>query len=132
MAHKEHSRADHKEKREFFENSLEDVGLILKKEARQSVNFVLIHAPIDVLFQYAEILKMKFPIKQQVRLSEKNIASDLYFVQFQDFSERQTSNFVRSFFKKAFNYFKIELDTQKFPTKKNVLSAVFSKDKDYL
>lgn len=73
LVHNEH----HKEKREFFERSLEDVGFIIRKEAYQNVKFVLIHAPKDVLIQYAEILKLRLPIKQVQEIFEEIFESNI-------------------------------------------------------
>lgn len=55
-----------KEKRRFFERNLEEEGLILEREKIEGTdyNFVKIHAPIEVLRRYAEILKLRMPMKQ--------------------------------------------------------------------
>ncbi|XP_073835487.1 anoctamin-2-like [Musca autumnalis] len=54
---------DHIRKREIFETNLKKEGLQLEYDKTQSVHFVLIHAPKDVLYRYAEILKIKMPMK---------------------------------------------------------------------
>lgn len=63
-----------REKREIFENNLKEVGLILEKEESQKVRFVKIHVPREVLCQYAEVLKLRMPMKQVCVLQfKKNI-----------------------------------------------------------
>lgn len=56
-------REDHVKKREIFEANLEHEGLQLERDKTQNVHFVLIHAPKEVLCRYAEILKIKMPMK---------------------------------------------------------------------
>lgn len=58
------NRSSHVEKRNAFEKRLEAVGLELEKEENQRIHFVKIHVPKDVLCQYAEILKLRLPIKE--------------------------------------------------------------------
>lgn len=50
-------------KRNIFEKNLETVGLILEREENQHIHFVKIHVPEHVVAQYAELLKMRMPIK---------------------------------------------------------------------
>lgn len=42
---------------------MESVGLILEREANQRIHFVKIHIPTHVVAQYAELLKIRMPIK---------------------------------------------------------------------
>lgn len=58
------NRSGHIAKRETFQKRLEAVGLELEKEENQRIHFVKIHVPKDVLCQYAEILKLRLPIKE--------------------------------------------------------------------
>lgn len=46
-----------------FKKSLEGVGLILEEETVQNIHFLKIHVPDEVLEQYAEILKLRMPLK---------------------------------------------------------------------
>lgn len=57
---------DARERRRCFEQNLSDEGLILEREKIEGTeyNFVKIHAPIEVLRRYAEILKLRMPMKQ--------------------------------------------------------------------
>lgn len=52
------------EKRKIFEANLLKVGLQLELDNTQRIHFVKIHAPIEVLYRYAEILKIKLPLKK--------------------------------------------------------------------
>lgn len=58
-------QGDHRnvEKRQIFESNLETVGLLLEREENQRIHFVKIHVPREVLCQYAEILKLRLPIR---------------------------------------------------------------------
>lgn len=52
-------------KREVFEKNLAKEGLELeRKTVDEEVNFVKIHAPLEVLRRYAEILKLRLPMKE--------------------------------------------------------------------
>ncbi|KAH8276085.1 hypothetical protein KR018_002378 [Drosophila ironensis] len=54
---------DHRSKREIFEANLRREGLQLEHNKVQRVHFIKIHAPAEVLYRYAEILKIKVPLK---------------------------------------------------------------------
>jgi hypothetical protein len=51
-------------KREVFECHLQEEGLILEREQNLLLHFVKIHAPVEVLGRYAEILKLRMPMKK--------------------------------------------------------------------
>lgn len=62
MKRKEENRS---EKRETFEENLILEGLELERcVVDDEIHFVKIHAPIDVLRRYAEILKLRLPMKE--------------------------------------------------------------------
>lgn len=67
LAYDENSSRNNTIKRETFEKHLQVVGLQLEKEENQRIHFVKIHVPKDILCQYAEVLKLRLPIKE-VRL----------------------------------------------------------------
>ncbi|KAH8409217.1 hypothetical protein KR009_010799, partial [Drosophila setifemur] len=54
---------EHRRKREIFEANLRREGLQLEHNKVQRVHFIKIHAPAEVLYRYAEILKIKVPLK---------------------------------------------------------------------
>lgn len=57
---------DAKEKRRVFEANLDQEGLKLEREKIEGTDyyFIKIHAPTEVLRRYAEILKLRMPMKQ--------------------------------------------------------------------
>lgn len=57
-------KEDHIKKRATFEDNLRKEGLHLEYDNTQHVHFVKIHAPRDVLYRYAEILKIKLPMRK--------------------------------------------------------------------
>lgn len=64
LAYDETSKRTNITKRDYFERQLVTAGLILEKEENQRIHFVKIHAPKPILYQYAEILKIRLPIKE--------------------------------------------------------------------
>jgi len=60
-----------RERREIYERNLEEEGLVLEHEKLESshYNFVKIHAPLEVLRRYAEILKLKMKMRDVSVLS---------------------------------------------------------------
>lgn len=57
-------KLDNIRKREIFEANLEKEGLHLERDNTQRIHFLKIHAPREVLCRYAEILKIKLPMKK--------------------------------------------------------------------
>jgi hypothetical protein len=53
-------------RREIFERHLLEEGLILEREQNLLLHFVKIHAPVEVLGRYAEILKLRMPMKKVI------------------------------------------------------------------
>lgn len=51
-------------KRAIFEENLRHEGLELEAEETGDLHFVKIHAPLEVLRRYAEILKLRMPMKE--------------------------------------------------------------------
>lgn len=57
------------EKREVFEENLLQEGLELERYViDEEIHFVKIHAPLEVLRRYAEILKLRLPMKEVSKL----------------------------------------------------------------
>ncbi|XP_074041423.1 anoctamin-2 isoform X3 [Leptinotarsa decemlineata] len=113
LAYDEQGQPDDVEKRKTFEKNLETTGLILEHEENQRIHFVKIHVPKEVLSRYAEILKLRLPIKDD----ESDLPKDNLIV--------ETAN-------RMMKYFNVSLDPRKFPVKKYQLTAEFSRDKSYL
>lgn len=62
ICQKEAERCD---RREVFEENLIHEGLELEREiVDEEINFVKVHAPLEVLRRYAEILKLRLPMKE--------------------------------------------------------------------
>lgn len=53
-------------KRSIFEENLKNEGLELEYESVENLHFVKIHVPIEVLRRYAEILKLRMPMKEVI------------------------------------------------------------------
>lgn len=53
------------EKREVFEENLLQEGLEIESYViDDEINFIKIHAPLDLLRRYSEILKLRMPMKE--------------------------------------------------------------------
>ncbi|XP_063915509.1 anoctamin-1-like isoform X2 [Zophobas morio] len=113
LAYDKDDKPEHAEKRKEFEKNLEAVGLILEKEESQRIHFVKIHVPREVLCQYAEILKLRLPIRYDEPMSE-------------------SSNVFYSTINKVLDCLNVRLDPQIFPPKQYKLTAEFNREKNYL
>lgn len=51
-------------KRRVFERNLVNEGLEIEQEKYENLTFIKIHAPVEVLRRYAEILKLRMPMKE--------------------------------------------------------------------
>jgi Dimerisation domain of Ca+-activated chloride-channel, anoctamin len=61
----ERKETERTEKREIFEQNLVNEGLEIERvTVDDEINFVKIHAPLEVLRRYAEILKLRLPMKE--------------------------------------------------------------------
>lgn len=131
------------EQRKIFENNLELDGLQLEREAPDDLyglNFVKIHAPVSVLRDYSEILKLRMPMKEcsKIRKSERTNAilnAALYMSKFsalKDVSEKTNSliDKVEACWDRFMS--KIRVDPDMFPERRHRLTAIYSKDKEYL
>ncbi|XP_040571122.1 anoctamin-1 isoform X1 [Lepeophtheirus salmonis] len=114
------------ERRRVFESNLQKEGLVLEHLPREpsGLHFIKIHAPDTVLKRYAEILKLRLPMKKFDHITE--IKMDSFRVPiFTDVVEGvQTTldQFLQSF----------RVDQKLFKSKANELTATFSRDKEYL
>ncbi|XP_055370961.1 anoctamin-5 isoform X4 [Condylostylus longicornis] len=105
-------------KRQTFEQNLEKEGLQLEREKTQKIHFVKIHAPLDVLKRYCEILKIKMPIK---KLREQDMCNVPEFQLMQE---------MKSFFGRPFQF--VKLDPEKFPPRDYKLHFDYSRNYEYL
>ncbi|XP_073830259.1 anoctamin-6 isoform X1 [Musca autumnalis] len=114
--------SDHKldniKKRETFEANLEKEGLHLERDNTQRIHFIKIHAPKEVLYRYAEILKIKLPMK-------KIPGQDQIYRE-----EYELSDSVRTC---CGNIFKsIQLNPEKFPPKPKRIHFEFQRNYEHL
>ncbi|XP_037816459.1 anoctamin-1 isoform X2 [Lucilia sericata] len=116
------SGADHKldniKKREIFEANLEKEGLHLERDNTQRIHFIKIHAPHEVLCRYAEILRIKLPMK-------KIPGQDQIYVE-----EFELSESVRSCCAKIFK--SVQLNPEKFPPKPKRIYFEFQRNYEHL
>ncbi|KAL6259932.1 hypothetical protein P5V15_009842 [Pogonomyrmex californicus] len=107
-------------RRKIFEKNLEKEGLQLEYEQGESngLHFIKIHAPKEVLRRYAEILKLRMPMKELPGCQMPQAKSSVIIKE------------VNSFFRRIMN--KYYVDTTIFPTMKQNFTAVYSRDKEYL
>lgn len=59
-------------KRGIFEDNLENEGLELERDSIDQFHFTKVHTPIEVLRRYAEILKLRMPMKEVI-LTVENV-----------------------------------------------------------
>jgi anoctamin-1 len=112
-----------KSKRNTFEHNLEQEGLVLSRQQhlQTGLHFVKIYAPIEVLKRYAEILKLRLPMKKFEHIQEVQAIRSTIPI---------TGNVVKGVknsFTEAFMY-----DQDKLARNIHELTAVFSRDKEYL
>ncbi|XP_050684598.1 anoctamin-5 isoform X4 [Leptidea sinapis] len=131
------------EHRRIFERNLEADGLQLEREAPENchgLNFVKIHAPYAVLRDYSEILKLRMPMKECSKIRKGGrtnaiLSAAMYMSKFsalKDAPEKTNSFLDRldSFWESIMS--KLRVDPELFPERKHRLTAIYSKDKEYL
>ncbi|XP_046423271.1 anoctamin-4-like isoform X1 [Neodiprion fabricii] len=108
------------EMRRIFEENLEHEGLKLEYEKPEpnGLNFIKIHAPIEVLRRYAEILKLRMPMKNVAGFRPSETSTNIIVKE------------VNSFFRRLLS--KFDVNQTIFPTMKHQFTAVYSRDKEYL
>lgn len=103
-------------RREVFEENLQIEGLQLEKYVvDDEIHFVKIHAPLEVLRRYAEILKLRMPMKEIPGLTTVSERTKSTFNQFM-------KGFMRKFI----------VDEKHFPPISHRFTAIYSRDKEYL
>lgn len=105
----------------IFEENLELEGLQLEYESPEpsGLRFIKIHAPQEVLRRYAEILKLRLPMKELITgPSTSSLRSNTIM--------REVNSWITNFMK---HYY---VDTTIFPKIKHRFTAVYSRDKEYL
>ncbi|KAF9409293.1 hypothetical protein HW555_011328, partial [Spodoptera exigua] len=131
------------EQRKIFEQNLELEGLQLEREAPENLyglNFVKIHAPVSVLRDYSEILKLRMPMKDCSKIKKSGqanaiVQAALYMSKFTALKDvHEKTNSLVEQVDACWDRFmsKIRVDTDMFPERKHRLTAIYSKDKEYL
>lgn len=132
MAYDEQGKQEHVQRRKTFEASLQQTGLILEREVNQRIHFVKIHVPREVLCQYAEILKLRMPIKDVSSGRVKGCSAAIFYSLFQNNEQLPKENIVTNIVQTCLEKCRVTLDSRKFPPQKYQLTAEFNKDKPYL
>ncbi|XP_063835911.1 anoctamin-1 isoform X4 [Ostrinia nubilalis] len=131
------------EQRRIFEENLELEGLALERAAPDNLyglNFVKIHAPVQVLKDYSEILKLRMPMKECSKIrkggkTNKILNAALYMSKFSALKDvHEKTNSLLDKVEGCWDSFMntIRVDPVKFPEKRHRLTAIYSKDKEYL
>ncbi|XP_019698195.1 anoctamin-1 isoform X2 [Harpegnathos saltator] len=104
----------------IFEKNLEKEGLQLEHEQAEpnGLHFIKIHATKEVLRRYAEILKLRLPMKELLKCEIPQTYNNVII--------KEVNTFVRRIMSKYY------VDTTVFPTMKHHFTAVYSRDKEYL
>ncbi|XP_067614286.1 anoctamin-1 isoform X2 [Eurosta solidaginis] len=107
-------------KRFKFESNLAENGLHMELDYKeeQQIHFVKIHAPLDVLRRYAEILKLRMPMKEIPGMSAVNRSTRSMF--------SSLKSVVQFFLRNIF------VDEKYFPRRAHRFTAIYSRDKEYL
>ncbi|XP_059619123.1 anoctamin-4 isoform X2 [Phlebotomus argentipes] len=108
-------------KRTIFEENLVNDGLELEMESvEDELFFTKIHAPVEVLRRYSEILKLRMPMREIPGLTEmiKKSSQPSFLNQLNGL----WGSFVKSFL----------VDETHFPPISHRFTAVYSRDKEYL
>ncbi|XP_047543176.1 anoctamin-1 isoform X3 [Vanessa atalanta] len=131
------------EHRRIFEQNLENEGLQLEKEAPEELyglHFIKIHAPLAVLRDYSEVLKLRMPMKEcsKIRKGARTNAilnAAMYMSKFSALKDvhEKTNSLIDKVDECWDNVMsKLRVDPALFPERKHRLTAIYSKDKEYL
>ncbi|XP_076076765.1 anoctamin-1-like isoform X4 [Mytilus galloprovincialis] len=124
--------------REIFEKNLREEGLQLEEDLTVSkdeeADFMKVHAPYEVLTRYAEILKLKMPVK-------KNLVLDKIQMKYSQLESLRMQNPMKSVSTKLWTkvtgiakriYTPFQLNEDQVPHIKRRFTLVYSRDKEYL
>ncbi|XP_033224171.1 anoctamin-4-like isoform X2 [Belonocnema kinseyi] len=106
--------------RRAFDANLGKEGLEIEYEPPEAngLCFLKIHAPREVLRRYAEILKLRLPMKEVPRLRVAQTRGNAIFDEMNSYIDKIMKHYY--------------VDTTIFPTLKHRFTAVYSRDKEYL
>ncbi|XP_017873582.1 PREDICTED: anoctamin-1 isoform X3 [Drosophila arizonae] len=114
----EATEAENEEKRRIFQENLIQQGLEVELSQKDQIYFVKIHAPLEVLRRYAEILKLRMPMKEIPGLSVVNRSSKSVYSSLKS----SCHSILRH----------IYVDERYFPKRAHRFTAIYSRDKEYL
>ncbi|KAK7864472.1 hypothetical protein R5R35_011703 [Gryllus longicercus] len=107
-------------RRRVFEENLAHEGLELEYEKPEpnGLTFIKIHAPVEVLRRYSEILKLRMPMKEIPGLQDVHAKTNSLLDEMNTWFHHVMSKFY--------------VDTNVFPPRSQRFTAVYSRDKEYL
>ncbi|KAF0291689.1 Anoctamin-1 [Amphibalanus amphitrite] len=115
---------DHELRQKIYEENLRKEGLHLEEEKideNSPLTFVKIHTPWEVLQRYAEILKVRMPMKEPAGLNtDEDFIKKVPVI-------REITDLVDIVDKGMFG-----VNPRKFPPKNKYLTGVYSRDREYL
>lgn len=99
---------------------MEEEGLQLEYEQIEpnGLHFIKVHATKEVLRRYAEILKLRLPMKDLLSCEMPQTRNNVII--------KEVNTFIRRIMSKYY------VDTSIFPTMRHHFTAVYSRDKEYL
>ncbi|XP_039491220.1 anoctamin-1 isoform X3 [Drosophila santomea] len=138
----EPTELENTEKRRVFEANLISQGLEVEASQKDQIWFVKIHAPLEVLRRYAEILKLRMPMKESLcnlRIYERSnrLRNAAHYltnkIPGMSVVNRSTKS-VFSSLKHVFQFFlrNIYVNEEIFPKRAHRFTAIYSRDKEYL
>ncbi|KAB7498085.1 Anoctamin-1, partial [Armadillidium nasatum] len=109
-----------KTKRAIFHKNLIEEGVEIEEDGIEDVplKFVKLHAPFEVCTRYAEILKLRMPMKKIPGIMAIELNAPVVLLE------------VTDFFSRFFNF--VRIDTKIFPPKNKHFTAIYSRNKEYL
>ncbi|XP_071549184.1 anoctamin-1-like isoform X2 [Panulirus ornatus] len=130
----DHTEHEQEERREVFEKNLTKEGLVLEVDKVEDVplRFVKINAPFEVCTRYAEILKLRMPMKEKLDevFMQQRIVFHFPGLPALEFTPPAVFQDMTDCVSRIFNF--VRIDQNVFPPKNRRFTAVYSRDKDYL
>ncbi|XP_060647312.1 anoctamin-1 isoform X2 [Drosophila nasuta] len=144
----EPTEAENAEKRRVFQENLIHQGLEVEFSEKEQIYFVKIHAPLEVLRRYAEILKLRMPMKEslcnlRVHARSNRLHNAAHYLSKKVCQRVQIPGLavVNRSTKSVFSSLKsgcqsflsnIYVDNNIFPKRAHRFTAIYSRDKEYL
>lgn len=128
------------EKRKIYELNLIEEGLELEYESQEGgvLHFVKVHAPLEVLRRYSEILKLRLPMKEELCKMRKRSRKNIFHGASTYISRKIPGLKKKNIFGKIKHFWSdwwannIYVDRTKFPDQGHKFTAIYSRDKEYL